>query len=76
MNLEDLNLVELNSQEVKEVCGGDLFTFIALGALIIGVGLISNNNSKNVNGPGGSVSNPPGSSTGFYRGDLLTTGIF
>ncbi|MRX39068.1 hypothetical protein GJU43_07265 [Flavobacterium sp. LC2016-23] len=76
MNLEDLNLVELNVQEVQEVRGGDLFTFIALGALIIGVGLISNNNSKKVNGPGGGVSNAPGNSTGYYRGDLLTGAIF
>ncbi|TCN61039.1 hypothetical protein D0809_03930 [Flavobacterium circumlabens] len=74
MNLEDLNLVELDFQEVQEVRGGALFTFIALGALIIGVGLFSNNNSKKVNGPGGGVSNPPGNSTGYFRGDLLTTG--
>ncbi|QOG02999.1 hypothetical protein [Flavobacterium sp. MDT1-60] len=76
MNLENLNLVELNAQEIQEVSGGELFTFIVLGAIIIGVGLISNNNSKNINGPGGSVSNPPGNTTGYYKGDLLTNAMF
>lgn len=69
MELENLNLVELNAQEVQEVTGGELFTFIALGALIIGVGLISNNNSKKVNGPGGS------GGTAYYREDVLTGGF-
>ncbi|MCC9062627.1 hypothetical protein [Flavobacterium piscisymbiosum] len=72
INLENLNLVELNAQEVQEVTGGELFTFIALGALIIGVGLISNNNGKKVNGPGGNGSND----TAYYRGDVFTGATF
>ncbi|MEP6931379.1 MAG: hypothetical protein ABI850_15250, partial [Flavobacterium sp.] len=76
MNLEDLGLVELNVQESQEINGGGLFTFIALGLLIIGVGLVANSNSKNVNGPGGSVSSPPGNTSGFYKGNLLTSRMF
>ncbi|KOP37202.1 MULTISPECIES: hypothetical protein [unclassified Flavobacterium] len=68
MNLENLNLVELNAQEIKEVHGGELLTFIGLGIIIIGVGLISNNNSKKVNGPGGD------GGTGYYREDLFSGG--
>jgi lactobin A/cerein 7B family class IIb bacteriocin len=70
MKLEDLNLVELNAQEIQEVDGG-FFTFIALGALVIGVGLIANNNGKKVNGPGGN-----GSNTAYYKEGLLTGGTF
>ena len=33
MNLENLNLVELNAQEVKEVQGGSIFRFILTGVL-------------------------------------------
>lgn len=69
MNLEKMNLVELNDQEVQEVEGGGLFTFIALGLLIIGVGLLSNH-GKRVNGPGGNGQNE----TGYYKQDLLSGG--
>ncbi|MFH7016331.1 hypothetical protein [Flavobacterium sp. FlaQc-47] len=71
MNLEDLNLVELNAQEINEVNGGELFTFIGLGIIIIGVGLISNNNGKKVNGPGGN-----GNEMGYYNGGLITNAMF
>jgi hypothetical protein len=33
MNLENLNLLELNAQEVKEVQGGSIFRFILTGVL-------------------------------------------
>lgn len=33
MNLDNLNLVELNAQETKEVVGGSFFRFILTGVL-------------------------------------------
>ncbi|GIQ57551.1 hypothetical protein Flavo103_06870 [Flavobacterium collinsii] len=73
MNLENLNLVELNVKELQEIDGGDPFlAFIGLGALIIGIGLLSNKNRK-INGPSGNGNNDP---SGYYKGDLLTNGMF
>ncbi len=38
MNLENLNLVELNAQEVKETDGGIIPLIIGFGALLVEVG--------------------------------------
>ncbi len=56
-NLENFGVSELRIDELEEISGGDIFTtFLLIGAVIMGIGLIANNN---VNGPGGPGSNGP-----------------